>query len=621
MRFVAIFASSPSLAKVRLAEFIAVARALHVDITILDSFDCLQDDESNVFCVFDSNGDGKDEIEKKMKKIASRCILLRGIYVLLQGASTLEALTQWRLDRACGAPNSEVASTVLLGEDEDQFSHDSFCYEVETIGKKYSMDEKKKIVDFFISQRSTTNGSPSIMNWKSPTHRFLIFIQHSVSDAPPRSQGQWRPDGPVQRAFHVVQLFESNRSQMLGKYDLKKRPYIGTTSMPPEEAIAMANVCSIQPADYVCDPFCGTGSLLVSAAHCGAHTIGMDADGRAMRSGSRKVSSSLQMQQQRKLALSAYSEEELSALTAEERLLPSMKSNFTLYGLRPPECVRMNFSSWKCCFRGIEIFDVILTDPPYGLREPRKRLEKVDHPSSSDDPNDSKDGSSKFLVSSYSTHEVGLDLVLFAAEHLRVGGRLAFWFPTTDHYTRDELARHPCLELEYDLPQRLSLKVVRRLIVMRKVAPLPKERPTREECMPLKIADDLRQLMDITSLPDNKDYMHYRAKVLRKRQASSRFHSKKESGLEIQELPQATTEENSKEVDGAQRQQMRRSDEDYKDHNRRRDKPISQETIVANREKNIRIRKEKQEASHRVNANASAHVSQTRDRMYMPDHQ
>ncbi|CCW69115.1 unnamed protein product [Phytomonas sp. Hart1] len=618
MRFVAVFASSPSLAKLRSVEFIEVARTLHIDITVVDDFDWLQGDENNVFCVFDSNSAQKDDIRKRIEQIASRCILLRGIYVLLQGAPSLEVLIQWCLDRKSGVSDTEATPAVLLGENEDQFSHCCFCYEVETIGKKYSMDEKKKIMDFFVSRRSKANGSPSIVDYKSPTYRFFIMIQHSVSDAPPRSQGPWKSDGPVERVFHVLHLCESNRCQMLGKYDLKKRPYIGTTSMPPEEAIAMANICGIQAAHYVCDPFCGTGSLLVAAAHCGAHTIGMDADGRTMRSGSQKVSSSLQMQQQRKLALSVYSEEELSVLTPEERLLPSMKSNFRLYGLRPPECIRMNFSNWKSCFRGVENFDVILSDPPYGLREPRKRIEKMGHSSpSSEYPDDFKGGSAKFLVSSYSTHEVALDLVLFAAEHLRVGGRLGFWFPTTDHYTRDELPRHPCLELEDDRPQRLSLKVVRRLVVLRKVAPMPARPVTREDCVPLQIPEDLRQLMDRTSLPDNKDYTHYRAKVLRKRQASSRFRAERALGSEAREPPEGRPAG----VDDGPLQSIKCSEENEGvTHHQKKGKPISQEMIVTNREKNIRIRKEKQIASHIENALASAHASQARVQMNTTNH-
>ena len=41
----------------------------------------------------------------------------------------------------------------------------------------------------------------------------------------------------------------------------------------------------VQKGDLVYDPFVGTGSILVAAAHLGAHTIGADIDIRVVRDG------------------------------------------------------------------------------------------------------------------------------------------------------------------------------------------------------------------------------------------------------------------------------------------------------------------------------------------------
>ena len=43
-------------------------------------------------------------------------------------------------------------------------------------------------------------------------------------------------------------------------------------------AMVMANMAQIKPNQLVCDPFVGSGSLLVACAHFGAHVMGGDID-------------------------------------------------------------------------------------------------------------------------------------------------------------------------------------------------------------------------------------------------------------------------------------------------------------------------------------------------------
>ena len=64
----------------------------------------------------------------------------------------------------------------------------------------------------------------------------------------------------------------------------------------------------------------------------------------------------------------------------------------------------------------------------------------------------------------YCIHDVCVDLLAFAAFHLRVGGHLTLFYPTTDSFSEDELPTHPAMRFMYNLPQRLSLKFVRRLL-------------------------------------------------------------------------------------------------------------------------------------------------------------
>ncbi|GET85836.1 methyltransferase-like protein [Leishmania tarentolae] len=593
MKYVAVFASSASLAHFRLPEFQFVATTLRIPITFLD--DEIQwvagGADTFWFSVFESPAS-----HSELKALAERCTLLRGVYTLFETAPTLEDLYACLEERhgrppgSAGPPlasSSTSAATAFVGEDETaHLTSSTYSYQVETIGKKYSADAKRAVVEAVL-KRVPCAGA---IEWRQPGRAYYIFVQHALENAPPGAQG-WVPNGPLLRVFHCCLCVESCRSALLTKYDLRRRPYIGTTSMPPEESLMMANMSGVCHGHYVYDPFCGTGSLLIAAAHYGARTFGSDADGRSMRAGTEKGKTSPQMQQQRRLALETYPEEQLCVLTEEERVMPSMITNFKLYCLPPPDRARMNFSAWPRMWHtralGVGsggIFDSIITDPPYGLREPRKKLEAA---ASTEAGGDNAARQQVVTFSAYPTHEVLLDLVMFAATHLVVGGHLTFWHPTTDHYTDDELPNHPSLCIVCNIAQRVSLKVVRRLIVLRKVAPVPTPPPSRETCAAKKSPDDLRVLMDATELPDNADYMHYRAKRERKREAAHRH----KAAADASSASNPTTGED-----------VGTSNDGSHQHGRKHSRLDGQGRIVANRQRNIELRAAKQAASHIANA-------------------
>jgi tRNA G10 N-methylase Trm11/DNA-directed RNA polymerase subunit M/transcription elongation factor TFIIS len=61
-------------------------------------------------------------------------------------------------------------------------------------------------------------------------------------------------------------------------YDVKKRPFIGTTTMDAVVSHIAAVAARIGPGDLILDPFCGTGSLLIACASLGANVVGSDID-------------------------------------------------------------------------------------------------------------------------------------------------------------------------------------------------------------------------------------------------------------------------------------------------------------------------------------------------------
>ncbi|XP_041418095.1 tRNA (guanine(10)-N2)-methyltransferase homolog isoform X1 [Xenopus laevis] len=86
---------------------------------------------------------------------------------------------------------------------------------------------------------------------KAPNEPFEIFF------------GRWIADG---------------QRELINSYSVKKRHFIGNTSMDAGLSFIMANHARVKPNDVVFDPFVGTGGLLVSSAHFGAYVCGTEID-------------------------------------------------------------------------------------------------------------------------------------------------------------------------------------------------------------------------------------------------------------------------------------------------------------------------------------------------------
>ena len=124
------------------------------------------------------------------------------------------------------------------------------------------------------------------------------------------------------------------------KYNLKKRKYISRTSMDSELSLVTANLVLAAPGKIMYDPFVGTGSFTVSCAHFGAMTLGSDIDGRSIRGSADK----------------------------------DLFSNFEQYGLRSQYLDSFIADLTHSPLRPRKLFDGIICDPPYGIREGPKVL-------------------------------------------------------------------------------------------------------------------------------------------------------------------------------------------------------------------------------------------------------
>lgn len=104
------------------------------------------------------------------------------------------------------------------------------------------------------------------VNLKKPDHKFFVMETDDYgcnNGLPPVAQ---------RTVFFGREVGAADR-HLLPTYQLKSRKYIGPTAMDAEMAFLMANQGLARPGKLVYDPFVGTGSILVAAAHFGAMTM------------------------------------------------------------------------------------------------------------------------------------------------------------------------------------------------------------------------------------------------------------------------------------------------------------------------------------------------------------
>merc|ERR1719209_2650750 len=115
----------------------------------------------------------------------------------------------------------------------------------------------------------------------------------------------------------------------------------------------------VSSSSFVFDPFVGTGSLLVAAAHHGAFVAGADIDYKCLH-GIGKSSRHDQKYRQKD---------------------ENIQANFHQYSLDHRFLDVLISDSSRVCLRAEALFDAIITDPPYGIREASLKVgtHKVDY--------------------------------------------------------------------------------------------------------------------------------------------------------------------------------------------------------------------------------------------------
>ncbi|KAI1240967.1 hypothetical protein IHE44_0009422 [Lamprotornis superbus] len=270
------------------------------------------------------------------------------------------------------------------------------------------------------------------VNLKNPEHIFWILEDYGTNpnDVPEEPIhlyfGRWIADG---------------QRELIESYSVKKRHFIGNTSMDACLSFIMANHGRVKPNDIVYDPFVGTANgknwkivylwycivrndrmfffdiledqtssvlkrwrnsgLLISSAHFGAYVCGTDIDYNTIH------------------GLGKASRKNQKWRGPDENI----RANLRQYSLEKYYLDALVADSSRPIWRKGMLFDAIITDPPYGIREAPRRM-----------------GSQKETVKSVERR-----------------------------YTEEIIPRHPCLKLISNCEQMLSSHTSRRLITMEKV--------------------------------------------------------------------------------------------------------------------------------------------------------
>uniref|UniRef100_A0A0K0DWI4 tRNA (guanine(10)-N2)-methyltransferase homolog n=1 Tax=Strongyloides stercoralis TaxID=6248 RepID=A0A0K0DWI4_STRER len=242
------------------------------------------------------------------------------------------------------------------------------------------------------------------------------------------------------------------QGQLKTKYNLKDRPYIGNTTMDPELSFIQANLVLAQKGFLAIDPFVGTGGLILPLAEFGCSVTGTEINYQIARS----IGKSSRVGE--------------GILTEKN----THRANFEQYGtfgkfLYHCHADASHHNLWRLQKNGDGIFDIIVADPPYGLREKGRKIGKKDRKEHWTLPGQVH--MEHFPEKTkYDIKTMYLDILNMAARNLVVKGRLAFWFPVFPaEYTIDVIPNHPCMKLISNCEQPLGIKYSRRLLVYEKI--------------------------------------------------------------------------------------------------------------------------------------------------------
>lgn len=370
--------------------------------------------------------DHHEEQKSRLVSAAKGSYLLKGLFELWSGPSqSLDDLVK------------DVLATDYVRKTPFTDPNEAFRVDVESYGLKVPQTKKVE----WIKSLKFMEDIAAKPNLKNPKQYYCLFEYNEP------------PERPTFKEYYFGRRVCTSARDSITKFSLKTRKFIANTSMDPMLSFIMSNIACVKPNDVVYDPFVGSGSLLIAAAHLGAYVHGSDIDWQLLHGKSR----------------------------------PSRKGDKQR---ADDECVRINFKQYDMSDAYLDVlvsdvsrrpfrqdfkFDAIVTDPPYGVRECSEKIGSK----SGKFTNREKEQTNVISYPSktcYNIVDLLNDLLNLSANHLTIGGRLVYFLPVIKEMNiYDVIPEHPCLQLVSACAQALSSKTSRILIVMEKVRDCKRE--------------------------------------------------------------------------------------------------------------------------------------------------
>lgn len=188
--------------------------------------------------------------EKSVLQIASRSVSLRMCVEMWTCGSNLEEFNE----------NTRKYVPCI----DQKLQKESFKFKIESYNRRCNgVNERIQKIEMM----NYLDNCFGEVNLKNPDNTFVYFEYFGLD-----------PSNPVLEQIVLGRFLAHGQRDLVNFLSLKKRKFIGNTSMEAKLSILMANQGLCAENDLVLDPFCGTGSLLVSAAIFKSYVIGSDID-------------------------------------------------------------------------------------------------------------------------------------------------------------------------------------------------------------------------------------------------------------------------------------------------------------------------------------------------------
>ena len=281
-------------------------------------------------------------------EVAARCIGCKGLFQILGAGDTLEDCIQ-----KVGSLSDEQILNLIQG---------SWSMQVKMLGRSDRLHptERRDRVESFRDVLGVLVKRKVELN--NPDHE-LILLEDCRSLESDINAGQPQPPHHVYLLLKVSPSTRPTVRELAELSDVKKRAFIGTTTLPADRALLISNLGLVGTGMTVLDPFCGSGGLLLSSALLGARVVGADVDAELLSFSDAPIRfPNSPLRPNRGVELVSYGD------------------SFTEIGLEQPTLLAgLDIQSADVVPQVLQAnhgqrYDAIVTDPPYGIRESNSHM-------------------------------------------------------------------------------------------------------------------------------------------------------------------------------------------------------------------------------------------------------